>query len=309
MDILNFKEFEVALRRKFNLDEDGALVGEDMLVHVGKHRSKTALDRFNVIPIADTTLHFRASSIMDGADAEVVHVTEPGKYFDHVFCNKREGDLYTVDDFDDFEEEVDIDEYKALTGAEKIERMPFFKHLVAMNLTDFLGGIQIMTEDEFYQDEVDADAERQDDGSWCKGKSIDGKRDGRFEFWDASGFRTQIAFYDEGSLTTAHIYHSAGAGSLDFEKEEGTVNRYTTPTIRYAILAMAGRAFRAPRLTRLRSSYQISIGPLGPTPFPSRSIGMRSVASSLTKARCHRLRWPARAASRSKFGAMTPASR
>ncbi len=150
---LDLKTFKRTLKERFKFDRNGVFKApdQDTFLAFVSGKKRFQLGAFNEIPIEDTARHFRASSIMDApVTDEIVHVTEPGKYFDHVFWNDHESDLYSIDCIEDYEEEIDMDEYGKWPSDRRIKSMPFFDNKVASSLKEFLDGIRTISRKDFY---------------------------------------------------------------------------------------------------------------------------------------------------------------
>ena len=141
---LSRRQFYKALESRFRFDKSGYFKGgKDVLVMKNRKGDlETQLRSINEIEIEDTDTFFRGAVIMEapGAD-EVIHITEPGKYFDHVFVMDHE-ELYTLDglQLDERLDVIDVSEKKWLSSTkdQRIAKMPFFDNLLPTSLRDFL---------------------------------------------------------------------------------------------------------------------------------------------------------------------------
>lgn len=123
--------FHRRMRAKFAFTRDGyaKLNRTDILVIVEPrsrrvHQLRSLID----VPVDETAL-FQACAVagFSGGD-ELVHVTEPGRYFDQVFYSDHE-ELFTIGEL----------------GKEKrLAKMPFLNNPIAKNLKDLFDSIQLV---------------------------------------------------------------------------------------------------------------------------------------------------------------------
>lgn len=155
---MDYETFEKKLLTKFVWDDEGfAFQGtgdKTWLAFVDADGHKYEISKQCVIAIEDTDTHFAATSILDANGNELILITEPGKYFDHVFWNDHEYGLFSIDCIQDFEDELDMDEYAEMSKDERIQQMPFFQNLLAESLEELFDGIEDFTKEEFWADPV-----------------------------------------------------------------------------------------------------------------------------------------------------------
>ncbi|MEQ1503353.1 MAG: hypothetical protein ABMB14_14035 [Myxococcota bacterium] len=145
---MTYEQFKVAMKAKFTFDDEEGFVAArpgQRLVFEQDGGRLLRLTMFNEIPIEDSERHFAASAILDApATDEVVHVTEPGPYFDHLYWNCHEEGLYSIDCIEDLEDDLDLEAYAGLSKAERIASMPFFQNPLATSLEAFFARIRVV---------------------------------------------------------------------------------------------------------------------------------------------------------------------
>jgi hypothetical protein len=102
---------------------------KDVLVLVDRRSGRVNEVRTLLSIPGDETAQFKASAIagISGGD-ELIHVTEPGRYFDHVFYSDHEK-LFTIEEL----------------GPEKrLAKMPFIGHRVANSLQELFDNIEVV---------------------------------------------------------------------------------------------------------------------------------------------------------------------
>jgi hypothetical protein len=105
---------------------------KDVLVLIDRRSGRVKEVRTLLKISADETAQFRASAVagISGGD-ELIHVAEPGRYFDQVFYSDHEK-LFTIEEL----------------GAEKrLAKMPFIKHRVAKSLQELFDSIELVPRD------------------------------------------------------------------------------------------------------------------------------------------------------------------
>lgn len=149
---MDFHAFKARLTAEFHFEEGRFRgIGEKLfLAFVDARGNKHEIRVIRDIAVEDPNTHFAAMAILDANGNELVHITEPGKYFDHVFWNDHERGLFSIDCIDDLEADLDMDAYAQMSKDERIEQMPFFENLLATSLAELLHGVRDFTREEFW---------------------------------------------------------------------------------------------------------------------------------------------------------------
>jgi len=156
---VNADQFRARLKATFSFDRSGRskLGNAAVLAFVAPRKAPLELTRLERIVLDDTKNHFAAEVIMGAGTCEIIHVTEPGRFRDHVFWSDHHR-LYALEFLEDPEETdrafrhlgINRKKYQAMSNTQRIAAMPFVKHRLAPSLQKFFDGIRSMPKCELY---------------------------------------------------------------------------------------------------------------------------------------------------------------